>query len=106
MAPLAKPLARSWRTNDELKNPSFTPGKARTRCMASPSEPEVGTADGVIGLHVGGAAAEDDLARLDDVGPIGDRQGQVGVLLDDEHGGAKFLVELGEAAEQVLNDQW
>src|SRR5256885_8467945 len=104
MAPLAKPLAMSWRTNDVLKNPSFTPGKARTRCMASPSEPEVGTADGIVGLHFGGAPAEDDLARLDDVRPVGDGQRQIGVLLDDEHGGAQFLVQLGEAAGQVLDD--
>src|SRR6184192_689846 len=105
MAPLARPLAKSCNTNDVLKNPSFTPGKARTRCTASPSEPQVGTADGVVGLDLSGAAGEDDLARLQDVGTIGDRQRKGGVLFDDEHGGAELAVELGEAAEQVLDDQ-
>ena len=44
------------------------------------------------------------LAGLQDVGPLGDRERQVGVLLDDEHGGVELLVQVGETLEQVLGD--
>src|SRR6476619_8166245 len=102
-APLAKPFERFCRNSDKRKKFSSTPGKARI-IGSSSSEPEVRPAHRIVGLQLVGVAAEHDLARLEDIGAMGDAQGQVGVLLDHEHRDA-LLVELGELAEQALDDE-
>ena len=50
-----------------------------------PSHPQVRALDLVVGLQLGCRPFSDDLADLEQVGPIGELQRQLGVLLDD-HG--------------------
>ncbi len=52
-----------------------------------------------------GIAAGDDAPGLQQVHAVGDLHGEVGVLLDQQHGDAPPGVEVGDDLEQLLGDQ-
>src|SRR5437764_9191780 len=60
---------------------------------------EIGAPDGVIVAELVGGSREHDLSCFQHVGVVGDLEGQVGVLLDDEHGDSLVGVDLTEASE-------
>src|SRR6476660_507687 len=75
-----------------------------TALMIDSSVAEVRLADALVVAEVVRRAGHHRLARLQDVRPVGDVQGEVGVLLDDQHRHAFALVHLVEALEQALHD--
>ena len=71
---------------------------------------EVGVAE-VAGLHerhvvaeVGGRRGEHEVAVAEDVGPLGDGEAEVHVLLDQEHGGACLVGHRAQQRHQALDD--
>src|SRR5262245_8041394 len=93
-APLASALARFCRKSVRVKKLSSMPGNAR---IISPLlEPQVRAAHRVVGPQLLRAAAQDDVPGLQDIGPVGDAECDVGVLLDDEHRDPLGVVELAE----------
>ena len=54
--------------------------------------------------HVAELTGEDDLARLEDVAPLGDVERHEGVLLDQEHGDA-FGIDPLDHAEHVIHHE-
>src|SRR4051812_33023348 len=75
-----------------------------TSLLSVPSVAQVGPPDGFVVAKLLGRARQCDLARLQDVGAMGDVERQVRVLFDDKHRHALVAIEMAEAAEQVLHD--
>ena len=69
------------------------------------SAPEVRLPDGLVAAQLLGGAGVDDAARLEDVGAAGEGQREVGVLLDEEHGGAGLADQFGDPVEHLAGDQ-
>src|SRR5687767_5366823 len=65
---------------------------------------EVGFFDVGVLEEVGGGVGEDDAAGLEDVAAVGDGEGHVGVLFDEEDGRA-LLVDLLDDLEDFANDE-
>src|SRR5262245_27598136 len=57
-----------------------------------------------VGAQRGGGALEDDPALVDHVDPGGQDRGQLDVLLDQQHG-APLALELGDGADDGLDDE-
>src|SRR4051794_16812224 len=70
-----------------------------------PSHSEVGVLDGGVGLELAGRALRDDLTGLEDVAPGGEVEREVGVLLDEQDGGAGLDRDLAQALEDPLGHQ-
>src|SRR5688572_27913147 len=72
--------------------PSLAATRARTSsCCNSAADTEVGRGDLTIRAQGGGGAFEDHGAMVDDVDAVGELEGHLGVLLDEEHADAFFL---------------
>src|SRR5262245_9784971 len=67
-----------------------------TALMGDSSVAEVRLADALVVAEVVRRAGHHCLARLEHVRPVGDVEGEVGVLLDDQHRRAVHLVHLVE----------
>src|SRR5690349_3131315 len=66
------------------------------------SDAEVGRADGGVGGELGAGALEAELAGLDDDAALGDAEGLLEVLLDQQDGRAA-AVELGDAGHELVD---
>src|SRR5512147_227061 len=79
---------------------ALVPGRA---CWGSVAE--VGAADGVVLLEVGGRARHDDAAGLEEVGVVGQVEGHRRVLLHEQDAHPLLLVDRAHDAEDLPDHQ-
>src|SRR5215204_324312 len=90
--------------SDEYTAPASMAMSRVLKNWLTASIPQVRLAHGVVGLELIGGAARHDPARLEHVASLGDLEGEVGVLLHDQHRGPPFPVDLAQPMEELLRD--
>src|SRR5271165_5804554 len=77
----------------------------RKPCISSSLIAEIGPARGVVPGDDGGRAAHHDASRLYQIGVISEFEGDVGILLDQQHRDAFVTVDGAQDSEDFLRDE-
>src|SRR5262245_40470744 len=113
MPPVARPETTCWsrmsitepRASDRPSG-GISRARWRRRILREPlSVAEVRAPDGVVLLEVLGAPRHHHAARLEQVGVVGEVEGDGGVLLDEQHADALLAVDRPHDAEDLPHDQ-